>query len=128
MTLLLDTHVLLWATLSTAALSRKASALIADETNSLLVSAATVWEIATKVCLGKLPAAAALEADLLRYINAAGYTLLPVSPAHALRAGRLSGIHRDPFDRMLAAQALALDVPILSTDPQLDHFGVHRIW
>ena len=128
MTLLFDTHALLWATLSPADLSSKVSALIQEETNSLLVSAATVWEIATKVRLGKLPMASAFEADLLHYIRTAGYVLLPVATAHALQAGRLTGNHRDPLDRMLAAQALALDITILSTDPQLDGFGVHRIW
>lgn len=87
-----------------------------------------MWEISTKVRLGKLPVAAALEGDLLRYIHEAGYTLLAISPADALRAGRLTGDHRDPFDRMLAAQALTLDIPILSIDRQLDTFGIRRLW
>lgn len=57
-----------------------------------------------------------------------GYRLIPVTVEHALRAGRLPGAHGDPFDRMIAAQALAMDIPVLSVDPELDAFGVRRIW
>ncbi len=128
MTVLLDTHTLLWATLSTADLSRKAAKLINDEENPILISAATVWEISTKVRLGKLPQAEEFESDLLYYVNEAGYSLLPILAEHALRAGRLPETHRDPFDRILAAQALALDIPILSADAQLDSFHVRRLW
>jgi PIN domain nuclease of toxin-antitoxin system len=125
---LLDTHTLLWATLSPSFLSCKASTIIADEANVILVSAASAWEIATKVRLGKLPGAEALERDFLEVMDRAGYTLLAIDVASALRAGRLIAEHRDPFDRMLAAQALASDLPILSTDSRLDTFGVRRIW
>jgi PIN domain nuclease of toxin-antitoxin system len=125
---LLDTHTLLWATLSPSFLSRKASTIIADEANVILVSAASAWEIATKVRLGKLPGAEALEREFLEVMDRAGYTLLAIDVASALRAGRLIAEHRDPFDRMLAAQALASDLPILSTDSRLDTFGVRRIW
>jgi PIN domain nuclease of toxin-antitoxin system len=125
---LLDTHTLLWATLSPSFLSRKASTIIADEANVILVSAASAWEIATKVRLGKLPGAEALEREFPEVMDRAGYTLLAIDVASALRAGRLIAEHRDPFDRMLAAQALASDLPILSTDSRLDTFGVRRIW
>jgi PIN domain nuclease of toxin-antitoxin system len=125
---LLDTHTLLWATLSPSFLSRKASTIIADEANVILVSAASAWEIATKVRLGKLPGAEALEREFQEVMDRAGYTLLAIDVASALRAGRLIAEHRDPFDRMLAAQALASDLPILSTDSRLDTFGVRRIW
>lgn len=128
MRVLLDTHTLLWATLSPSFLSRKASTIIADEANVILVSAASAWEIATKVRLGKLPGAEALEREFLEVMDRAGYTLLAIDVASALRAGRLIAEHRDPFDRMLAAQALASDLPILSTDSRLDTFGVRRIW
>ena len=94
----------------------------------ILVSAASAWEIATKVRLGKLPGAEALEREFLEVMDRAGYTLLAIDVASALRAGRLIAEHRDPFDRMLAAQALASDLPILSTDSRLDTFGVRRIW
>jgi PIN domain nuclease of toxin-antitoxin system len=128
MKVLLDTHVLLWATLSPSALSRESAAIIADETNIIFVSAVSAWEIATKVRIGKLPGAEALERDFLDIMDSAGYTLLAIDAACALRAGRLSSEHRDPFDRILAAQALAADIPILSTDIKLDSFGIRRIW
>ena len=128
MRVLLDTHTVLWATLSPSSLSRKASAIIADERNVILVSAASAWEIATKVRLGKLPGAEMLEREFLEIMNRAGYTLLPIDVESALRAGRLIGEHRDPFDRMIASQALANDIPILSSDSRLDAFGARRIW
>ena len=127
MKVLLDTHALLWAVLSPSTLSRKASAVIADESNIILVSAASAWEIATKVRLGKLPGAETLEREFLDVVDDAGYTLLPIDAASALRAGRLTSDHRDPFDRILAAQALAQDIPILSTDTKLDTFGIRRL-
>jgi PIN domain nuclease of toxin-antitoxin system len=128
MRVLLDTHALLWAVLTPAALSRKASTTIADEANSIMVSAASAWEIATKVRLGKLPGAEALERRFLDAMDDAGYALLSIDAATALRAGRLTGDHRDPFDRMIAAQALALDIPIISSDLLLDSFGIRRLW
>ncbi len=128
MRVLLDTHTLLWATLSPSFLSRQASAIIADERNVIFVSAASAWEVATKVRLGKLPGAEALERDFLEVMDHAGYTLLSIDVQSALRAGRLTAQHRDPFDRMIAAQALASDIPILSTDSRLDGFGIRRIW
>ena len=128
MKVLLDTHTLLWATLSPASLSREASAIIADEGNVILVSAASAWEIATKVRIGKLPGAETLEREFLDVMEDAGYTLLGIDAECALRAGRLGGEHRDPFDRMIAAQAIAEDIAVLSADPQLDTFGIRRIW
>jgi PIN domain nuclease of toxin-antitoxin system len=125
---LLDTCALIWATLSPSSLSRDARETIANEGNVILVSAASAWEIATKVRLGKLPGAEKLERDYLDVMEDAGYTLLDLDTESALRAGRLTAEHSDPFDRMIAAQALGLDIPILSPDPQLDQFGVRRIW
>lgn len=128
MKVLLDTHSLLWATLSPASLSPEASAIIADEGNVILVSAASASEIATKVRLGKLPGAQRFEKEFLDVIENAGYTLISIEASVALRAGRFVNEHRDPFDRVIAAQALADDIPVLSTDRKLDSFGVHRIW
>lgn len=128
MKILLDTCSLIWATMSPASLGRQARETLADEDNVILVSAASAWEIATKVRLGKLPGAEKLEQDYLAVMDVAGYTQLPIDAESALRAGRLTAEHKDPFDRMIAAQALALDVAILSSDPQLDQFGVRRIW
>lgn len=128
MKVLLDTHALLWAVLSPASLTRKAAKIIADEANVVVVSAASAWEIATKVRIGKLTGAETLEKNFLDVMEDVGYTLLPIDSADALRAGRLPGEHRDPFDRMIAAQALAGDLPILSNDSQLDFFSIRRIW
>ena len=125
---LLDTCTLIWATLTPATLSRKAQSILSDEANEILVSAASAWEIATKVRLGKLPGAERLERNYLNVMEVAGYSLLSIDAATALRAGRLTAEHRDPFDRMIAAQALALDIPVLSPDAQFDQFGVRRIW
>ena len=102
--------------------------MIADPRNVILVSAATAWEIATKVRLGKLPGAEELEKRFLEVTENAGYSLLAMDAAAALRAGRFTNAHQDPLDRVLAAQALADDIPILSTDHRLDGFGVRRIW
>lgn len=128
MKILLDTHALLWAVLSPKALSRRAAAAIANSANEVLISAASAWEIATKVRLGKLRGAEVLERDFLDVMEAAGYSLLSIDTATALRAGRLASHHRDPFDRVLAAQALAADLPIVSADEQLDSFGIRRLW
>jgi PIN domain nuclease of toxin-antitoxin system len=129
MTLLFDTQALLWAILSRSKLSPKAAIAISDESNDLLVSAASAWEIATKVRIGKLPEAVDFEREFLNVATAvAGYRLLPITVETGLRAGRLVGDHGDPFDRMIAAQALALDIPVISNDTKLDIFGVRRIW
>ena len=125
---LLDTHALIWAATDVTRLSKRALAGIADERNKLCVSAASAWEIATKVRLGKLKEAEELEADFVTLISEAGFKLISISTEHALRAGRLRGNHRDPWDRMIAAQALALDIPVISNDKDLEEFGVRRIW
>jgi PIN domain nuclease of toxin-antitoxin system len=125
---LLDTCTLIWATLAPSALSSEARQIVADESNVVLVSAATAWEIATKVRLGKLPGAERLERDFIDLMEAAGYTMLAIDARSALRAGRLVSGHRDPFDRMIAAQALSLDIPVLSPNSQFDQFAVRRIW
>ena len=128
MRVLLDTHTLIWAKISPASLSRQVAEIMADPLNEILVSAATAWEIATKVRLGKLPGADSLERDFLETMENSGYTLLPIEAESALRAGRLIADHGDPFDRIIAAQALAMDIPVLSTDTKLDAFGVRRLW
>jgi PIN domain nuclease of toxin-antitoxin system len=125
---LLDSHTLIWAATDVTRLSKRASAVIANEQNKLCVSAASAWEIATKVRIGKLPEAILLESDFERIVQQAGYRLLAIDIDVALRAGRLPLDHKDPFDRMIAAQALGLDIPVISADPKLDLFGVRRIW
>lgn len=129
MRFLLDTHSLIWAVIDPAYLSRPARKAIHDKANTIFVSAASAWEIATKVRLGKLPEAVELERTFVEtVVDVAQYTLLPMDAEISLRAGRLVGAHKDPFDRMIAAQALALDIPVISIDTKLDAFGVRRLW
>ena len=128
MKVLLDTHALLWATLYPSSLSRRAASIILDEEVEVFVSAASAWEIATKVRLGRLPEAEALEWNFMQDIHDAGYSLRAISVEDGLRAGRLAGTHQDPFDRMIAAQALQDDLAVISMDAKLDGFGVRRIW
>ena len=128
MRVLLDTRALLWAAFRKDLLSAHARQLIEAPANEILVSAASAWEIATKYRLGKLPFARVLVEDFVPRVAAAGYVLLSISAEHALRAGRLPADHKDPFDRMLAAQAIDEDLPLLSNDERLDVFGVRREW
>ncbi len=128
MKVLLDTCAVIWATLSPSTLSREAQQTIADERNVILVSAASAWEIAAKLRVGKVPGAEKLERNFLDLMKDADYTLLEIDTASALRAGRLVAEHHDPFDRIIAAQALGLDIPVLSPDEKLDGFGIRRIW
>ena len=125
---LLDTCAVIWGTMSPHQLPRHAREIITDAANTIYVSAASAWEIATKVRAGKLPEAEILERNFFHVMDVANYSLLPIDAAVALRAGRLVAEHRDPFDRMIAAQALSLDIPVLSPDTKLDLFGVRRMW
>ena len=128
MIVLLDTHALLWSFIAPELLGKEALALLAEDTTEVLVSAVSAWEIATKVRIGKLPEAELLEQRFVEALDEVGYTLIPIDAEIALRAGRLTASHGDPFDRMIAAQALALDIPVVSKDPQLDVFGIRRLW
>ncbi len=128
MRVLLDTHSLVWAITSPKLLSARAAAVISDESSVILVSAASAWEIATKVRLGKFAEAVKLEGRFMAALDDAGYGLLSITPEIALRAGRLVGSHEDPFDRVIAAHALADDIPVISADAKLEVFNVRRIW
>jgi PIN domain nuclease of toxin-antitoxin system len=125
---LLDTHALLWWLSDDPALTRPARKVIADIKNTVVVSAASAWEIATKVRLGKLPTAVGLAADFTGYLGREGFHLLSISADHAIRAGLLPGSHKDPFDRMLVAQAQAENLPIVSNESLFDAYGLRRIW
>ncbi|MFY9680232.1 MAG: type II toxin-antitoxin system VapC family toxin [Candidatus Sulfotelmatobacter sp.] len=125
---LLDTHTFIWWMTTDPHLSRPARILIEQETTISLVSAASAWEIATKVRLGRLPAAADLIQDFVNDLRRQRMEILPMSAEHAIRAGLLPGPHKDPFDRMLIAQAQAENVPIVSNDRALDGYGVRRLW
>ncbi len=125
---LLDTHALLWWVADSARLSETARRLIRDDSNEILVSAASAWEIATKYRLGKLPGGETVARDVVGCIGTQGFTELQINVADAERAGRLPGPHRDPFDRMLIAQALARDLPLVSVDAAFDRYAVNRVW
>ena len=125
---LLDTHALLWWLADSERLSVPARRTIADESNAILVSAASAWEIATKFRIGRLAASEAVALDIAGAIASQGFEELAISVADAERAGRLPGPHRDPFDRMLIAQALSRDLAIVSIDTAFDRYGVNRHW
>jgi len=126
--LLLDTHALLWWLTDDRSLPASARKLIARGSNTVVVSAASAWEIATKVRLGKLPMAVDLVGDLDRVLVQESFEALAISVDHSVRAGLLPGPHRDPFDRMLIAQSQAEGLPIVSNDEAFDGYGIRRLW
>lgn len=102
--------------------------MIEDGSNEILVSAASAWEIATKVRLGKLPTGEHFVSDFQYFLNQQGFDGPPIPLSHAIRAGTLAGDHRDPFDHMLISQAQAENLPIISNDRIFDDYHVRRIW
>lgn len=128
MHILLDTHALLWWLADDPAPGTRARTAIATTKNTVLVSAASAWEIATKVRLGKLSSATQLAAEFGGHVEREGFQELPISIEHAARAGLLDGAHKDPFDRMLIAQAQAENLALVSNETAFDAFGVRRIW
>jgi PIN domain nuclease of toxin-antitoxin system len=129
MTYLLDTHAFLWWLFDDPKLPATVRGFLADPANRVLVSSASAWEIATKHRLGRLSSAGgALVQDIPGWIARAGFHELVVTVAHAQRAGSAPQRHRDPFDRMLAAQGAIEDVPLVTSDPAFAAFGVKVIW
>jgi len=126
--LLLDTHALLWWLTDDPSLSPAARKAIAATSNVVLVSAASAWEIAAKVRLGRLPGAEDLAADFRGFLSREGFTTLDITADHGIRAGLLPGPHKDPFDRMLIAQAQAENLPIATNEQLFESYGVRRIW
>jgi PIN domain nuclease of toxin-antitoxin system len=120
MRLLLDTHVLLWALGLPEELRPDARRAIADPSNDVLVSTASAWEIAIKRALGRLDA----PDDLAEALEVVGFDELPIRLEHALAVERLPPHHRDPFDRMLIAQALSEGLTIVTRDPRFAAYGV----
>ena len=128
MRLLLDTHALLWWLAGDEALSPASRNAIADEGNGVFVSAASAWEITTKHRIGRLPGVDAIVADLEGAIAEQGFSGLPITLRHGQVAGALPGPHRDPFDRMLIAQAMLEDLVLISNEQPFDAYGVRRLW
>ncbi len=128
MRLLLDTHTFLWWTIDSPRLSSNARGALTDFGNTIYVSASSAWEIATKYRIGKLPQAEPFVHNLSESMRKQGFLELPISMNHAGRAGLLKGAHRDPFDRLLIAQAQAENLLLVSNETLFDGYGVQRLW
>jgi PIN domain nuclease of toxin-antitoxin system len=126
--LLLDTHALIWWFLDDARLTDRVGALLDDPKSVVFVSAASAWELTTKYRAGKLQDAAELAEQLLVLIKQWRFTPLPITVEHGHRAGLLPGDHKDPFDRMLVAQALIEDLDVVTADPALATLGARVMW
>jgi len=128
MKFLVDTHVFLWAILTPEKLTDRVRNLFQDPHSELLISIATPWEMAVKAGVGKLDDGAAILANFENILASGGYQILETSIRHTIRSGLLPRYHKDPFDRLLIAQALDLDVPILSSDDVFDRYAAKRVW
>ncbi len=129
MRFLLDTHVLLWTLTEPDRLTASARGIIADGSTRLVVSTVSAWEIATKQRLGKLPQADALVSGYSRHLDRLGVERLAIGDDHALLAGGLNWTHRDPFDRMLAAQAMIESMTLITADQVFAGLrGIATLW
>jgi PIN domain nuclease of toxin-antitoxin system len=125
---LLDTHALIWFVAGSEHLPIAVRGVIEDAGNGIYVSAVSAMEITTKFRLGKLPSAAPLAVDFERVIAERGFLSLPITVGHAERAGSMDIPHKDPFDRLLIAQALIERMPLVSNETVFDGFGAARLW
>jgi PIN domain nuclease of toxin-antitoxin system len=128
MKLLLDTHALIWWLAGNDALSHKAQTAIGDESNSVFVSAASAMEISTKFRIGKLPEATVLARNFESILTNQGFVEMAITVRHARVAGEMNITHKDPFDRILIAQAQIEDMVLISNDALFDGFAVQRLW
>ena len=128
MRILLDTHAFLWWAIGSGRLSAAAYDAIINSGNEVFFSAASAWEIATKHRLGNLPEAESVVQNIFAFIEAAGFQELPITVRDGELAGSLPNHHRDPFDRMLIAQAHIRNLAIVSNERIFDQYGVNRIW
>ena len=128
MKFLIDTHFFLWFVLNDANLGAKARSLIGDPRNDVSISPATFWEIAIKVSIGKFSLPEAFGPFMEDQIRQNDFEILPITVAHADAVTTLPFHHRDPFDRLLIAQAIVERIPILSADAMFDHYPVTRVY
>jgi PIN domain nuclease of toxin-antitoxin system len=128
MKVLLDTHALLWWLTADARLSQRAFQVIRTPRNEVWVSPASAWELATKVRLGRLPGAERILPRLPALLEQSRLRILPISFAHALKAGSLDHRHRDPFDRMLTAQAMIENLVLVTSDAACKALGAETVW
>jgi PIN domain nuclease of toxin-antitoxin system len=126
--LLLDTCAFAWSALNTGKLTARAAKVVESLDTEVFVSSVSAWEIATKTRLGKWPEASAIADNIGLVIRELGFSALAITIDHGQRAGALSGTHKDPFDRLLIAQAQAENLAIVSSDQIFDHYGIRRIW
>lgn len=126
--LLLDTHTFLWFVTEDPKLSAVARRTIAASSNEPFLSSASVWEIAIKVSIGRLPIPAPLDSFIPEQLKINRIELLPIDLHHLFKIAQLPFYHRDPFDRLLIAQAMVENIPILTADPAFDKYEVERIW
>ena len=127
MKLLLDTHVFLWFIDDSPALSSRAKLLLEAE-NELFLSVGGLWEIAIKLRLGKLTVAMPTESLMTEHLTANNIEILPISVPHLIQITTLPLHHRDPFDRLIIAQALVERMPVVSADPAFDAYSIERLW
>jgi PIN domain nuclease of toxin-antitoxin system len=125
---LLDTHAFLWWDLDDARLSERARNVIRDGHNDIVVSTASIWEVAIKAAKGRLDLPSEIEAYVVDRLRRYRWAALPIDTAHAVRAATLPMIHTDPFDRVLVAQAQLESVPIVTTDAAITRYDVETIW
>jgi PIN domain nuclease of toxin-antitoxin system len=126
--LLLDTHAFLWFITDDPQLSAAAKALIADPNNEILVSPASYWETAIKVSIRKYPLSVPYETFITQGIDGNGFKVLAIEPRHTAVLTTMPFHHRDPFDRLLVAQAQVEKISVVSNDAILDQYGVNRLW
>lgn len=128
MRLLLDTHAFLWWTTEDPRIPSAVAEAVSEPSNEVFVSAVTVWELAIKWRLGRLEIADPPETSISRGIAESRFEPLPITHRHALRVGVLPDLHRDPFDRMLVAQALAEECVLVTGDEAIARYPVERLW
>jgi len=128
MRVLVDTHVFLWWVEGDRALPAKVRATLASQENECLISVVSAWELAIKASLGKLKLTLPVERYVVEHIAANGFRMLDIRMAHVGRVETLDSHHGDPFDRLLIAQALEEEIPMVTADPVFRKYGVKRIW
>jgi PIN domain nuclease of toxin-antitoxin system len=128
MEILVDTNALLWFVANDSRLSAVASQVLSDPAKQRMISVASLWEVTIKFSLNKLPLALPLADFFNQHLWPTKVRLLPIETAHLLKLASLPQHHRDPFDRLIVAQALEEKLPLVSSDAMLDAYGIQRLW